>query len=249
MSYDLKLQNACDHLIQWVSSTLSSDQKTVNLPYPLSSSSSLKVRVNNVIIPSDIFTVTTLRNNITNLVNSRVIFNNKIKDFEPIVELKYVTLSVYCPKCLGNSVVDDFFVEGHGDYKTISKELLLLQQLEKIIVTKLSSNSFHDWYGSNIHSFVGKKISDRDLLNSKIKDQIGVAIEKLKNIQKQMISSGRKFDDGELFGRLLDIEIKDTEDPTILEVIVYFTSKRESTLEYTQYLSLDSSSRQRVVIE
>jgi phage baseplate assembly protein W len=228
---------------------LDADLKTLTLPYPVASVASLRVRVNNVIIPYERYTVSTRRKSLSDLLESVITFKEKVKDYEPIVELRFVTVVNYCPKCLGLSTLDDFFIEGHGDIKTISKENLLLQQLEKIIITKLSSNTFHQWYGSSIHSFIGTKISDRDLLNSKIKEQIVVAVEKLKNVQKQMLASGRTLDGGELFGRLLGIDIEETDDPTIMLVTVRFTSNSNATLEYTQYLSLNNNARQRLALQ
>ena len=93
------------------------------------------------------------------------------------------------------------------------------------------------------------KISDKDLLYSKVREQIIVAVEKLKNVQKQMLASGRKMDGGELFGRLLGIDIEETDDPTILLVTVRFTSNSNTTLEYTQYLSLNTTAKQRLALQ
>jgi hypothetical protein len=247
MSYDLKIQNYCDHKILWSRGQLEPDRKTVYLPYPIASVASLKVRVNGELSASNSYSIKTVRQTLSLVVVSSIVFFNKIKHYDPIIEFFYVTLPDTCPKCLGVKTVDDLLINGHGDYEVISKEVLLLQQVEKIIVTKLSSNLFHGWYGTELHSLIGTKIFDKKLLYTRVREQVSTAIDKLKNIQNQMQASGRKFDPGELFGKLLKIDIEDTEDPSMILVIVTFTSQSNTSIEYSQYLSMNETSRQRLV--
>jgi len=247
MSYDVKLQNYCDHKILWARAQLEMDRKTVYLPYPLASATSLRVRINGVVYPYSTYTIKSIRQAMTLIVTSNIEFNNKIKNFDPIIEFLYVTLSDTCPKCLGVKTVDDLLINGRGDIEVISKEILLLQQLEKIIITKISSNVFHSWYGTNLYSLIGTKISDRQLLYTRIREQISSAIDKLRTVQKQMQASGRKFEPGELFGKLLKIDITETDDPTLILVTVTFTSQSNNPIEYSQYLSMNALTRQRLV--
>lgn len=248
MSYDIKLQNFCDHKILWARAQLETDRKTVYLPYPVASVASLKVRVNGEISPPSTFTIKSVRQHLSLAVITNIEYLKKIKHFDPIIEAFYTTVPDTCPKCLNVKTVDDFLVNGHGDVETVSKELLLLQQVEKIIVTKLSSNSFHNWYGTELHSLIGTKIFDRELMYTRIREQVSTAIDKLRTIQKQMQASGRKFDPGELFGKLLKIDIEDTEDPSMILVTVTFTSQSNTPMEYSQYLSTNSTARLRTVL-
>jgi len=247
MSYDIKLQNYCDHKILWYRAQLEEDRKTVYLPYPLGSAASLKVRVNGELYPDTSYSIKTVRQPLSLVVITNIEFYLKIKDFDPIIEFLYVTVPETCPKCLNVKTIDDFVINGKGDTETVSKELLLLQEVEKIITTKISSNAFHSWYGTDLHSLIGTKISDRQLLYTRIREQVSNAIDKLKNVQKQMQSSGRQFDPGELFGKLLKIDIEDTEDPSLVLVTVTFTSQSNTPLEYSQYLSTNALTRQRLV--
>lgn len=245
MSYDIKLQNICDHRIMWIKGELQADYKTIILKYPVASVSSFRLRINGKEKDPNAYQVKSIKDPLTLEVYSTVEFFNKIKLYNPIIELSYNTYSNRCPKCLGLNILDDIFVNSKGDIETASKESLLLQNVEKIIITKLSSNIFHDWYGTTLHTFIGTKISDKELLHNKIREQISLAIEKLRNIQRQMVSSGRKFDKGELFGKLLKIEIKETDDPTALLVTVVFTSQNDVSIEYSQYLRIENV-RQRL---
>jgi hypothetical protein len=247
MSYDIKLQNYCDHKILWARAQLEVDRKTVYLPYPMASAASLKVRINGVIYPSTTYSIKSIRQTLSLVVVTNIEFFNKIKNYDPIIEFYYTTLSDNCPKCLNVKAIDDLQINGEGDIEMVSKEILLLQQVEKIITTKLSSNVFHSWYGTDLHSLIGTKISDRQLLNTRIREQIGTAIEKFRTVQKQMQASGRKFDSGELFGSLIKVDIEETEDPTMILVTVTFTSQSNNSIEYSQYLSTNSTTRQRLV--
>lgn len=248
MSYDIKLQGYCDHKIQWSRVEMEIDKFTLYPPYPVAATSSLKMRINNVIQPSESYVVKTLRRNLSLIIYTEIRMNSKIKHFNPIIELYYTTYPEYCPKCVGLKNVDDMIIDGNGDIQMVEKEILLLQQVEKIIVTKISSNSFHPWYGANLYSLIGSKIYDRSIVEDKVKEQIEEAIDRLKNIQRQMLSSGRKFDPGELFGKLLRIDIDNTDDPATILVTVHFTSQSGSPIEYSQYLVLNDTTRQRVVL-
>jgi len=247
MSYDIKLQNYCDHKILWARAQLEMDRKTVYLPYPMASAASLKVRINGVIYPYTTYSIKSIRQTLSLVVITNIEFFNKIKNYDPIIEFYYTTLSDTCPKCLNVKTVDDLLINGRGDVEMVSKEILLLQQIEKIITTKLSSNAFHSWYGTELHSLIGTKISDRQLLYTRVREQVGSAIEKFRTIQKQMQASGRKFDPGELFGNLIKIDIVDTEDPSMILVTVTFTSQSNNPIEYSQYLSMNALTRQRLV--
>lgn len=248
MSYDIKLQNYCDHKILWAQAQLESDRKTVYFPYPMASAASLLVRVNGVEMPANSYTIRTKRQPLSLVVISNIEFYSKIKHYNPIIELFFVTFPENCPKCLNVKTTDDLYVNGSGDYEMISKELLLLQRVEKVIVTKISSNPFHFWYGTDLHSLIGTKIFDRTLMETRVREQIANAIEKLKTTQERMVSSNRQFDPGELFGKLLKIDIEDTEDPTMILVTVSFTSQSGTPMEYSQYLSTNATTRQRMVL-
>ena len=248
MSYDIKLQNFCDHKILWARAQLEVDRKTVYLPYPVASVASLRVRVNGELSPATSFTIKSVRQPLSLAVITHIEYLNKIKHYEPLIEAFYTTIPDTCPKCLNVKTVDDFIINGHGDIEMVSKEILLLQQVEKIIVTKLSSNAFHGWYGTELHSLIGTKIFDKELMNTRIREQINTAIEKLRTTQRQMQASGRKFEPGELFGKLLKIDIEGTDDPSMILVTVTFTSQSNTPMEYSQYLSTNSTARLRMVV-
>jgi hypothetical protein len=247
MSYDIQLQNYCDHKIIWARAQLEADTQTVYFQYPLAAVSSLKVRLNGVIQAPTTYSVKTERESLSLIIISRLTFLNKVKHHDPIIEFFYTTFPDNCPKCLGVRTVDDWVINGNGDIGMIDKEHLLLQEVEKIIVTKISTNPFHNWYGTELHSLIGTKIFDRTLLQNRVREQVNSAIEKLRNTQRQMQASGRNYSPGELFGKLLKIDIQDTDDPAMIQVIVTFTSQSNMNMEYTQYISMNETTRLRLV--
>jgi hypothetical protein len=74
---------------------------------------------------------------------------------------------------------------------------------------------------------------------------VSASIEKIKNVQKQLVASNRKVDPGELFGQLLNVDIQQMDDPTIIMVTVVFTSQSNKQMEFSQLIDL-SSVRERI---
>lgn len=245
MSYGIKIQNICDHKIHWERSFLEDDLKTINLNHPVGSVSSFSLRINNVIVDKSSYIVTSQTGTLVAVPSSKVEMKKKIKLYEPLIESKYVCVQNFCPKCVGIRTIDDIQYTTSGDWATIDKEFLLVQQVEKVIITKIASNSFHDWYGTDLHSLVGTKVLDLDLIRSKIIENISAAVNRLKNVQRQMVASGREIDPGELFDEIISIDLEETDDPTIILVTLVFTAQSGNPLEYSQYLEL-SNLRERV---
>lgn len=239
MSSDVKIQNRCDHIISWNRRRLNEDRKTIRLQYPVASKRSIRLRINDVEVPKDNYIVETSRNTLTDIASSAIVLNRKVKDYVPIVEAYYNTYIEYCPKCLGVKFLDDPIYNNQGDYTQVERERLLVQSVEKYIVTRIESNPFHQWLGTELHSLIGTKINDLDVIQTRVVEQVNNAIEQFKRIQQQLVASGREVTDGELFNQLLSVEIEqDQEDLTIIHVIVKFTARSGKTLTYTQLLEL-----------
>jgi hypothetical protein len=241
MSYDIKIQNKCDHKINWEAYTLESDLVTIQLAYPVASVYSVLLRIDNVAIDPSQYTVQMTRKALSLQPSSLIRMRHKVKNWQPLIEVNYVTYPNNCPKCGGVNTIDDLSYSSAGDFLMAKKEYLLVQAVEKIITTKFNSNPFHGWYGTGLQSLIGSKITDLAYLKTKITEQISSAMETLKSIQKQLVTSNRQVDPGELFGQLLSVDIQQTEDPTIIFVTVTFTSQSKQTLEYSQLIDLSTT--------
>lgn len=248
MSFDFKIQNTCDHRINWESAPIGADLRTITPRHFIASNSSVRVRINTVELDRSEFQVINKKNPLSDRVEGKAIYlNKKEKAFQPIVEILYITLADFCPKCLGGKVLDDFIYDSGGDIRIAERELQLIQTFEKYIITKLNTNKFHTWMGTEIHSLLGSKINDLEALRLEIVDQITSATNKLKRIQNTLVSTGRSVSDGELFGDLVGIDLKPVSDsdPSILKVIVTFTAQSGNSLQFEQLLEF-AQLRERV---
>jgi hypothetical protein len=207
------------------------------------------LRINNVVIPSADYEMDFVRERLSLDKKYYLKMDYKVQLNTPLIEAQYNTVAETCPKCLAVKTIDDLVVNTSGDFTVTDKEYLLLQNVEKSIVTRTSSNPFHYWYGTGLHDLIGTKIIDISFLRTKIIDQIVAALDKLQNIQKQMMASRRKIDPGELFGKLLKIDVKQADDPTFVLVVVTFTSQASKQLEYSQYMQLNGDTRERVAFQ
>lgn len=239
MSIDFKIQNTCDHYINWESLLFSNDSRTLSPSYPLGAVSSFVLRINGVVIDPSRYDVFLNKDNLDLSPRSSVVMKEPVVVYYPIVEAKYTTLKTYCPKCAGTRILDDFVYGPNKDVVVASNEYLLIQTLEKFIVTKLASNRYYNWIGTSLHSLIGSKISDLSYFRVKITEDVKKAVEDLKSIENQYISTGRTVTKGELFGELLGVSISQYEhDLTMLEVLVKFTAQSGKALELQQLVEL-----------
>lgn len=238
MSQDIKIQNKCDHRINWESLNFESDRMTIYPTYPVASVVSMSLRINNVLMPQTSYIIYRRPNVYGLSLGWTIQMNQKNKLYEPLVEAQYYTFSNYCPKCQDVKTIDDIIYKQDGDFLMAEKEYLLVQNVEKYIVTAMESNVFHDWVGTNLHKLVGKKIFDIELLNKEIVNEISTALDKLKSIQTKLSATAAIIDPGELLDKVISIVTEKTDDPTLVLVTVSFTAKSGKPIEYSQFLEL-----------
>jgi hypothetical protein len=162
----------------------------------------------------------------------------------PLVEVRYVAVKTYCPKCVGVRYIDDFSYGPDKDLVTVSDELLLIQMLEKHLVTEIQSNPYHSWVGTSLHELVKHKITDMPLITMRIKDDVNKAVTDLRKLQAQYQKTRRPVTSGELFGELLEVDVRpDAAEPTTVHALVRFTSQSGKVLEYEQLLEFSELRR------
>lgn len=239
MSIDFKIQNKCDHIINWERSSFETDRRTINLSYPVASVASLSLRINNVIKDKSEYSVY-LNKSTLNLIPKSYILMRRVSLLNsPLVEIKYTTYESFCPKCAGRKYIDDIKYRPDKDISTVSDELLLIQTLEKHIVTQIRTNQYHPWIGTSLHDLVSSKITDLDLIRSRVQDDVRKAVNDVRNVQDQYVKTGRPVTLGELFGELLSVEVeKNGSEISTINVTVRFTAQSGRTLQYEQLLEL-----------
>lgn len=248
MSIDIKIQNKCDHLINWEEGILQSDRRSIYVTYPIAATASMKLRINWIDVPASEYVTKTRP--LYGVVDPPLYIEmrNKIKAYDPQIEVQYNTVAQYCPKCRGVRVLDDLVYTRDGNIRTVKDEALLIQNVEKYIVTKQTSNIFHKWLGTDLHNMIGSKIVDLDLLRSEVIEQINSAINKLQNVQRQALGADLDLSDGELFGKLITIDIERTDDPTVVLATAVFTAQSGRPLEYNQLIELQLARERRAFI-
>jgi hypothetical protein len=238
MSVDFKIQNLCDHYINWERLNLLNDHRSINPFYPIGSVFSLSLRINNVVISPSNYSIYLNKDQMVLSPNSIITLNVPCRLYYPIVEAKYTTIPNYCPKCAGTLYIDDFIYGPNKDVVVTKDEFLLIQTLEKLIVTRLNSNKYYAWLGTTIHDLIGRKITDMDYIRTKIVEDVKKSVNDLKKIQEQYISSGRSTTKGELFGNLLGVDVTQLSDPTTIEILVKFTAQSGKSMELQQLVEL-----------
>lgn len=238
MSQDIKIQNKCDHQINWESLNFEQDRVSIYLTYPVAATVSVLLKINNVIVPQTSYFLYKRSDVLTIDQTWAIQLRTKNKLYQPLIEAQYLTFSRYCPKCVGVNVLDDLIYSQKGDFLMAEKEYLLVQNVEKYIVTNLSSNIFHNWVGTNLNKLVGKKIFDLDLLNREIISEVNNAMDKLRTVQTQLLATAASVDPGEILDKVLSITTEKTDDPTTVMVTVSFTAKSGKPIEYSQFLEL-----------
>jgi hypothetical protein len=239
MSFDLKIQNICDHKILLEKAGLEADQKTVKPKSYIANTSFLEVyRFGNLVDRSFYSVVEDLEFGFIHK-KSKILFLKKEVHKVPFYEISYQTMDTDCPKCSGTKYSDDLSFDEKGGYKVVTSEALLAQNVEKYIVTQLASNSFHPWLGTKLTDLIGTKVLDINLIKVQIKEEITKAFSKLSDLQKQHLSTSQEVTLGERVDKLISVEsVQDLSDPSIFTVTVKYMSKSGKALSLQQSIEL-----------
>lgn len=79
----------------------------------------------------------------------------------------------------------DLAIGSDGDFERVEGTEKLVQDILKILITRLGSNLFYPWYGSLISQTLIGQVLDTDLTNAAATNQIQNALESLQRIQQE----------------------------------------------------------------
>jgi hypothetical protein len=244
MSFDYKLARTCDHQIFWeIAEFDTEDMRSLYVSKPIISSH-LRVRVSgNLLASSDFSLVDDLS---TTYAPKKVYLKERQKSIDDTYEVTYITDYLHCPKCVGLKVLDDLQFSTEGKIVVAKDEYLLLQNVEKNVITELGSNTFHTWEGTSLIDLTGSRIMDTDYLKTKISQDVNAALNKFKSMQNQQLATQRPMSDGEILESVDSVIVsQDVVDPTVFRVDIVVRSRSNKSLTYQQYLKFAGSSRQR----
>lgn len=248
MSFDLKIQNPCDHRLALERSSLEEDLLTVRAKHFIASISFFELYRFGKLVDKSKYSIVSESDPEFVFLHPKKVIKFKLKERvnRPIYEINYITISEDCPKCSGVKFLDDPVFDPSGDFKKVMDESLLSQFVEKYIITELGSNKYHKWVGTGLVNLTSMKVQDIKFITFKVKEEILKTLDNLKETQKQQIATSQEVSRGELFDRVVDIDVsRSDQDPTIFNVSIQYKSVRGAALEFIQSIEL-SQFRQRV---
>ena len=238
MSFDLNLETVCNHRVYKEPSTLSTDRQSLRVSKPLASSN-IDVYASDSVVPKINYIIIYDPTQLVINQSRMVYLNKKWKSVEDFWNISYVTISSYCPKCVGLNVINDISYDIRGNLLTIRNEPLLLQNLEKFTITELQSNPFQTFIGTNLVKLIGQRISDPSYMASKVTQEISSTLQVLKDLQSQYAATSRAVTDGELLNTVDDVKVNfDEKDPSILRADVTATAKSGRGVSFSQFLQV-----------
>lgn len=169
-----------------------------------------------------------------------IVFDEPLKGSSDFFEVSYATVAPECRRCGGQNLEDDWRYQSQGDVKTVRGTDLLAQDVLKIIFTEKGSNPFHSWYGTGIVNAIGRKMSERSLLQSTILSDLRDAFRRWQNVKTQQETViGQAVSDGEFPSQLLVTDMyKDPNDPTILYITATVQSRSGEVVGLSRGLQL-----------
>jgi hypothetical protein len=241
MSFDLNLSTACNHEVYRELSLIDESLRIVRLDKPLAVASTLKLYAADNLVPAGMYTIIDDPQQIEVQRSKVIMFTRPWRSAQDYFETTYTTLPSFCAKCSGSNYLDDVQFDVRGGLQMLRDEKLLLQNVEKFIVTRINSNPFHLGIGTSLTGLIGTKITNITFLVSRITAEISKALQKLQGLQSQLRLTGRKMSAGETLQAVNEVKVTQNEsDPTVMTALIAVTAASGKTVEYIQYLKIRS---------
>lgn len=100
----------------------------------------------------------------------------------PTLKATYIAPPSRCPRCSATFIENDAQFDLTGDIILIRDENLLYQAALKILLTRIRTNPFHQFYGSNISSRIGVKAIGA--VTTLITEDVQTALQTLQQLQQ-----------------------------------------------------------------
>lgn len=169
-----------------------------------------------------------------------IVFDQPVRGTNDYFEINYVTRREECRRCGGTGVENDWRYDTQGEVIKVRNSDLLSQETLKVTYTVKGSNPFHLWYGTGLVEMIGRKISDRGLMQNLVLSDIQDAFRRWQSIKKQQEEVvGQFVSDSEYPFRLLVVNLEgDDNDPTILYVNAFIQNRSNEPIQITRGLRL-----------
>jgi hypothetical protein len=180
----------------------------------------------------------------TNTLNDRpmrlIVFDEPLQADLNYLEVNYTTIREECRRCGGLGVENDWRYSVTGEVTQVRDELLLIQEIQKIIYTITGTNSFHNWYGTRIVDQIGEKLVIGGILQNRITSDIYTAFGRWQSVKKQQEETvGQAVSDEEFPFQLQGVKLEQSQDdPTVLFITVTVANRSLKPIQLVRGLRL-----------
>lgn len=186
-----------------------------------------------------------------------IVFDQPLRADLNYLEINYTTIRQECRRCGGLGVENDWRYGVTGDVTTVQDEILLIQEIQKIIYTVQGTNEFHTWYGTSIIDTIGSKIAVGGVLQNRITSDIQTAFKNWQSIKKgQEEKVGQFVSDEEYPFQLQSVTLEQSQnDPTVIFVTVVVVNRSFKPIQIVRGLKIPQpdnllgSTQQQAIIQ
>jgi len=245
MTFDLKLEQVCPHLVVDEVAGLDSDMVTVATLRPIANSS-VELKINGYLVedPSNPeYGFYLVRDTSSVDPTARKLrFRKPRKATDEYYEVSYYTTASNCRRCLGLRFENDYRYNSLGGEILVQNEMKLVQDVRKIVLTEIGSNQFHTWYGTSIPILIGGKITMAAMVQAKMESDIRTALNRYADTQRKLARAlPGKVTAKEMFGTLIAVTAQqDTYEPTAFNVEITFTNRARDLLSLDTTINVPS---------
>lgn len=126
----------------------------------------------------------------------------------------------------------DLAISSDGSLATVFNDDKLRQDLIKVVLTPIGSNSLFPWYGSPLSERAIGKVLDKMITNMEITNSIIYSINNLMALQKDQEKSGQYISPSESIRQIVDVNINpDSFDARQLNVTMTVASRRANVVQ------------------
>lgn len=179
-----------------------------------------------------------------NTLNDRpmrlIVFDEPLQADLNYLEVNYTTVREECRRCGGLGVENDWRYSVTGEVTQARDEILLIQEVQKIIYTITGTNSFHNWYGTRVVDQIGEKLVVGGILQNRITSDIYTAFGRWQSIKKQQEETvGQVVSDEEFPFQLQGVKLEQSkDDPTVLFITVTVVNRSMKPIQLVRGLRL-----------
>lgn len=162
----------------------------------------------------------------------RLKFSGRLPSHDPVIEVNYVTTSIYCRRCHGSRIEFDYGVSG-DTYEEVRNLDLLAQEFDKFVFTKLGSHFKWQWLGSYLIDRIGAKSGPT--ANALITVDVSEAFRTYQSIKQQQDEDfpAQRVSDAEYPFALGNLQVQIApSDPTVAEVRVTVVTRSQEPIYF-----------------